>query len=193
MNEYRVKVGIRNNLLLKAIEGTGCKSVAEFCRNNGLNVNYVNSIVCMRVAPLNKSGEFSQIAKELMEVLGACPTDLWTVEQLTIKLSKNSVERDIDFASMQAALGCNSGFPIITELPESAAQSSELKKIIKQSLDGLTMRERQVISMRHGQDMMLTEIADDIGVGKERVRQIEAKALRKLRDPNRFKSLHKLK
>ena len=193
MNEYRVKVGIRNNLLLKAIEGTGCKSVAEFCRNNGLNVNYVNSIVCMRVAPLNKSGEFSKIAKELMEVLGACPTDLWTVEQLTIKLSKNSVERDIDFASMQAALGCNSGFPIITELPESAAQSSELKKIIKQSLDGLTMRERQVISMRHGQDMMLTEIADDIGVGKERVRQIEAKALRKLRDPNRFKSLHKLK
>lgn len=189
MKEYRVKVSIRNNLLLKAIEDTGCKSVAEFCRNNGLAVAAVNSVVCMRTPPLNNNGEFSKIANELMEILGACPTDLWSPEQLTLKISKSTAEMAIDFASMQAALGHNSGFPITAQLPDASAQTNELKQLMNTALDSLTMRERQVLGMRYQNDMLLEDIGKEIGCGRERVRQIEAKALRKLRNPKISKPL----
>jgi len=87
---YRVKVSIRNNLLLSAIENLGFKSVSEFCRQNDLKQNSFNAIICFREKPLNEDGEFRLSAKHLMEVLGAAPTDLWTAEQLTLKTRKNS-------------------------------------------------------------------------------------------------------
>ena len=189
MKEYRVKVSVRNNLLLKAIEETGAKSVAEFCRNNGLTVAAVNAIVCMRVPPLNQSGEFSQIAKELMEILGACPTDLWSTEQLTLKINKSTTEMEIDFSSMRAALGGNSGFPILAEMPEESAQTNELTRLVDKALDTLTIREKQVLEMRYKSDMILEDIGNAFGVSRDRARQIEAKALRKLRSPNRSSSL----
>lgn len=189
MKEYRVKVSIRNNLILKAIEDTGCRSVAEFCRNNGLVVTAINSIICMRVPPLNKSGEFSQLAKDLMEVLGACPTDLWAPEQLTLSLGKSTAEREVDFASMRAVLGGNSGFPVIAEMPEESVQNNELKSLVNDVVSTLTKRESDVLKMRYEHDMTLEEIGKTLGVSRDRVRQVEQKALRKLREPKRSQKL----
>jgi RNA polymerase primary sigma factor len=60
-------------------------------------------------------------------------------------------------------------------------------------LDSLSGRERRVIELRYGldgaPDRTLTEIGDALGVTRERIRQIEAKALRKLRHPSRSKKL----
>ena len=85
MKEYRVKVTVRNNLILKSIENTGAKSVSEFCRNNALSESKVHALIAMRTKPITDDGEFCVSAKEIMEVLGACPTDLWTAEQLNLK------------------------------------------------------------------------------------------------------------
>ena len=189
MKEYRVKVSVRNNLLLSAIENTGAKSVAEFCRNNGMTVTSVNSMIGMRIPPLLKSGEFSVLAKELMEVLGACPTDLWSPEQLTMNISKSTAEMSIDFASMRAALGGNSGFPVLSELPEESTQNNELSRVINKALDRLTSREKQVINMRHKDEMTLEDIGKSLGATRERVRQIEMKALHKLRTKEMSKDL----
>lgn len=51
-------------------------------------------------------------------------------------------------------------------------------------LSNLTDREKVVIRMRYGEGKTLQEVADVLGIGRERVRQIEAKSLRKLRHPS---------
>ena len=60
-------------------------------------------------------------------------------------------------------------------------------------LDSLTERERRVLELRFGLDdgrsRTLEEVGREFGVTRERIRQIEAKALRKLRHPSRSKKL----
>lgn len=61
---------------------------------------------------------------------------------------------------------------------------------ILESLTELTEREQEVLKMRFMSGMTLDECAAVMSVGRERIRQIEAKALRKLRHPMRFKRWH---
>jgi len=76
--------------------------------------------------------------------------------------------------------------------PQTAAEASALQKIVGEALADLTPREQRILRMRFGigtTDHTLEEIGKEFGVTRERIRQIEAKALEKLRDPARS---HKL-
>lgn len=72
--------------------------------------------------------------------------------------------------------------------PFDAARKEELKEIVLQALDKLSEREAKVIMMRFGinmnSDHTLEEIGKQFNVTRERIRQIEAKALKKLRHPS---------
>ena len=74
-------------------------------------------------------------------------------------------------------------------VPMEAATNSMLKEQLEEVLDTLTSREQQVICLRFGlydgQARTLEEVGKDFNVTRERIRQIEAKALRKLRHPSR--------
>lgn len=78
-------------------------------------------------------------------------------------------------------------------LPEEAAINTMMKLEIEKQLSTLNLREQTIINMRFGLDgngpCTLEEVGNHIGVTKERIRQIEAKALRKLRCSNRSKHL----
>ena len=77
--------------------------------------------------------------------------------------------------------------------PQAAAEASALQSIVGEALSDLTPREQRILRMRFGigetADHTLEEIGKEFGVTRERIRQIEAKALEKLRDPARS---HKL-
>ena len=77
--------------------------------------------------------------------------------------------------------------------PVDAASRQLLKEQIRSALGVLSERERQVLEMRFGlidgQDHTLEEVGRHFGVTRERIRQIEAKALRKLRHPTRSRQL----
>ncbi len=79
------------------------------------------------------------------------------------------------------------------ELPENLAMDQNLHESTHSVLETLTPREERVLKMRFGigeqRDHTLEEIGQDFDVTRERIRQIEAKALRKLRHPSRSKNL----
>jgi RNA polymerase sigma factor (sigma-70 family) len=188
MKEFRLKVSVRNNLLLSAIEAQGYVSVAEFERACGLGMGRINNLVAMREAPISTSGEFSKNAKLVMEVLGAAPTDLWTEQQLTIKLKTNSGERDIDADIVQHLLEQKSRTDYLPS-PEDSLLAAETSAIVEQVLGTLKPREKDILQERFEKDLTLEEVGNHHGVSKERIRGIEAKALRKLRHESRSKIL----
>ena len=77
--------------------------------------------------------------------------------------------------------------------PVDAAMQAGLRDVVKDILDGLTPREAKVLRMRFGIEMTsdhtLEEVGKQFDVTRERIRQIEAKALRKLKHPSRSDKL----
>jgi RNA polymerase primary sigma factor len=77
--------------------------------------------------------------------------------------------------------------------PLEAAMQAGLRDVVKDILDGLTPREAKVLRMRFGIEMTsdhtLEEVGKQFDVTRERIRQIEAKALRKLKHPSRSDKL----
>lgn len=187
VSEYRVKVIVRNNLILNLIEEKGYTSILKFAEDHGLRYKELYTFISLKKAPLTPEGEFCVAAKQLMEIFGAAPNDLWTDEQLTMKLNKNYSERKMnrdDLAQLAQNLPTITG-QITYDSPEEALYKKETAKVTFDMLENLTPRERKAIILRWGVDgtgeRTLEQVANILDVTRERVRQIEAKAFRKLR------------
>ena len=80
-----------------------------------------------------------------------------------------------------------------TLLPMEIALQDSMRDVVKEVLDSLTPREAKVLRMRFGVEMATDHTLEEVGkqfdVTRERIRQIEAKALRKLRHPARSSHL----
>lgn len=186
IEEYRLKVTIRNNLIMRAIEDFGYTNLNKFATAEDISIGGLYDLVNLKRAPIGVDGEFSKYAKELMEVLGACPTDLWTVEQLTLTLRKNSEERQLSKEAMQVAL--QSGARSLIGLPHHEVENKQKEKAVSDMLETIAPRSKQILSLRFGlggqEEHTLEEVAEIMDITRERVRQIEAKVFRHIRHPS---------
>lgn len=82
---------------------------------------------------------------------------------------------------------------LISPSPDAVVERRQFECSVREVLSGLTPREHKVMCLRFGidcqDDMTLEEVGNQFEVTRERIRQIEAKALRKLRHPNRCEPL----
>ena len=197
LSEYRVRVTVRNNLILTAIENAGYKNISAFCKGSDIPPTTLNTLIAMKVPPLMSSGEFSKPAKSLMEALCALPTELWTSEQLTMKLKRNTSEMALNLSGMQSALGIHAdeAMLLLTQSPEEVLNTKDVSTLIEEALNTITPKEAKVLRMRFGigcEEHTLEEVGACLDLSKERVRQIEVKAMRKLKHPSRSDSLDQL-
>jgi RNA polymerase primary sigma factor len=146
--------------------------------------------------------KLSRVKRQLQQDLGREPTDDEIGKELELsaervreieKISQNPVSLETPIGEEEDSnLGdfVQDGQAIS---PSEAAAQTMLRTEVELVLDTLSARERRVLQLRfglsEGRERTLEEVGKRIGVTRERIRQIEAKALRKLRHPSRSKKL----
>lgn len=145
--------------------------------------------------------KIATIQKQLLMEFGREPTDKEIAEKMNLSVEKVKEIRifAIDTTSLDSPVGeeedsCLKDFvPFEGDGPEQITFKNSLRKALYDSFECLSTREREVLEYRYalngGKYMTLEEVGKIFGVTRERVRQIEAKALRKIRRPNRLKDL----
>lgn len=181
IEDYRVDLKVRNNLLLTAIEQAGYKNVSQFSKAVGISASDVGEYVNLKVPPLNKEGHFRPNAQKIIDFLGVLPEDLWTHEQLTMELETNRAHFGIDKKNLTALLERTATGILEFEEPEQALEHKELRAKVQEVLDCLTPREKMVLLQRTD-DQTLETAANILEVTRERVRQIEMKGKRKMKN-----------
>ena len=148
---------------------------------------------------INKLG---RVSRRLLELLGREPSDEEIGEEMGI--TPERVREVIRFAQSPISLETPIGEEEDSHLgdfvedreaisPSDAASLTMLRSEVEDALDTLTPRERRVLQLRFGliddHQRTLEELGKRFGLTRERIRQIEANALRKLRQPSRSKKL----
>jgi len=143
-----------------------------------------------------------RISRRLLQDLGREPTSEEIAEQMEI--SPEKVREIIKVSQEPVSLETPIGEEEDSHLgdfiedhtalaPADAASHQLLKEQVEDVLESLTERERKVLQLRFGLDdgrsRTLEEVGKEFHVTRERIRQIEAKALRKLRHPSRSRKL----
>lgn len=179
MKDYHVKIKVRNNRLLQAIYDAGGEPGFKWCHANGLKYNNVNLLLNMTDSPIDKrTKDYTNTAMQLCMVLNKSPADLWSEAQL-IALDKNTSQFEMSHEEVKSLMGSQK-LSYIQDF-----DSFELKEVMQKAIADLTDKEQEVIRMHFFDGLTLDEIGERFGITKERIRQIEAKALRKLRHPTK--------
>jgi RNA polymerase primary sigma factor len=138
-----------------------------------------------------------RVSRRLLQELGREPTDEENADEMA--LTPEKVREIVKFSQAPVSLETPIGHEEDSHLgdfvedreatsPVDAAVLSMLRVEVEDSLDALTARERRVLQLRFGlfdaHERTLEEVGQRLGLTRERIRQIEAKALRKLRHPS---------
>lgn len=177
MSDYRVRISVRNARLLRAIKRAGHRPGPQFADLVGIDYGtvllpYLN----LTRSPLNRGGLIRECAWALCDYLGASPSDLWSDAQMD-PLEKNHSSLDLDAARLQALIFGKSSL----DDPMRLASHDQVARILKQSIGMLTPNQADVIRERFFGGLTLEEVGEQLGVTGARIRQIEGKALRRLR------------
>ena len=167
------------------------RAIADQARTIRIPVHMVETI--------NKTG---RVSRQLLQELGREPSTAEIAERMGISEDKVSEILKIaqDPVSLETPIGEEEDSHLgdfIEDFnatsPSDKAEANQLKEQLLAVLGTLTPRENEVLRKRYGLDdskpKTLEEVGRDFNVTRERIRQIEAKALRKLRHPNRTKLL----
>jgi len=167
------------------------RSIADQARTIRIPVHMIETI-----------NKLNRISRQMLQEMGREPSPEELAERMM--MPEDKIRKVLKIAkepiSMETPIGDDEDSHLgdfiedtTLELPLDSATSESLKNATHEVLAGLTAREAKVLRMRFGIDMntdhTLEEVGKQFDVTRERIRQIEAKALRKLRHPSRSETL----
>lgn len=167
------------------------RSIADQARTIRIPVHMIETI-----------NKLNRISRQMLQEMGREPTPEELGERM--EMTEDRVRKVLKIAkepiSMETPIGDDEDSHLGDFIEDTSMQSpvdvatvENLKEATRDVLSGLTEREAKVLRMRFGIDMntdhTLEEVGKQFDVTRERIRQIEAKALRKLRHPSRSEHL----
>ncbi len=167
------------------------RAIADQARTIRIPVHMVETI-----------NKLTRVSRVLLQKLGREPTPAEIGEEMGLTEDRVREIQKIaqDPVSLETPIGEEEDSHLgdfledeTTETPSDSVSSTMLKETLLNVLNTLTPREEKVLRLRYGVDdgrpRTLEEVGREFNVTRERIRQIEAKALRKLRHPSRSKQL----
>jgi RNA polymerase primary sigma factor len=167
------------------------RSIADQARTIRIPVHMIETI-----------NKMNRISRQILQETGQEPDP--TTLAVKMEMPEDKIRKILKIAkepiSMETPIGDDDDSHLgdfiedtTTVAPVDAAQYSSLTDVTREVLDSLTPREAKVLRMRFGIEMSTDHTLEEVGkqfdVTRERIRQIEAKALRKLRHPSRSDKL----
>jgi RNA polymerase primary sigma factor len=167
------------------------RSIADQARTIRIPVHMIETI-----------NKMNRISRQILQETGQEPDP--TTLAVKMEMPEDKIRKILKIAkepiSMETPIGDDDDSHLgdfiedtATVAPVDAAQYSSLADVTREVLDSLTPREAKVLRMRFGIEMSTDHTLEEVGkqfdVTRERIRQIEAKALRKLRHPSRSDKL----
>ena len=165
---FNIKVSVRNGRLLSAIRAK-YDSVSDLSRQLIRGKSQLGALVRMKLKPFNHKG-WTDLALDVAAMVGKEPEELWPEHLRELQLLKATSEMEVGLDSVKSIMQDGS-----TE--KTLAQFSAISDLSS----GLTPRECRCISLRFALHQSLEQTSKAMGVTRERARQIECKALRKMR------------
>lgn len=151
---------------------------------------------------VEKINKTFRVQRELLQELGHDPTPEEIAERmgLTLEEIREIFKHSVEPVSLETPTGededASLGDFIVDEnivLPENYASTETMKEKVRAILEELNEREQKVLRLRFGLDdgraRTLEEVSKEFNVSRERIRQIEAKALKKLRNPAKSRNI----
>jgi RNA polymerase primary sigma factor len=163
------------------------RSIADQARTIRIPVHMIETI-----------NKMNRISRQILQSTGQEPEPAELAEQMEmpeekirkiLKISKEPISMETPIGDDEDSHLGDFIEDVGTLTPDDAAVYASLRNVTSDILEGLTPREAKVLRMRFGIEMntdhTLEEVGKQFDVTRERIRQIEAKALRKLRHPTR--------
>ena len=173
------------------IRQAATRAIADQARTIRIPVHMIETI-----------NKLMRVQKRLIQKLGREPSEQELSKEMDIPIDQVRAVRRMaqQPISLQSKVGDNDDAhygdfipDLSSENPFEVTEGHLLKERLREILNTLTDRERQVVDFRFGLSDGYSRTLEEVGrlfnVTRERIRQIEAKALRKLRHPSRMKSL----
>ena len=181
IKDYRVKITIRNERILKLIEDSGFVSVRSFCHSHKIAYQQLTELIAGKVKPFTENGVMVTTCRQMLEVLNVTLEDCFTSRQIQ-GFNKRSFEIKVKEQELKKIINP-------TKNQEQKLMEQQAKNRIRYAIEmGLEPREAAMLKMKFGFDYGVEhsgeEIAKKFNVSRARVGQIIAKAQRKMKHPS---------
>lgn len=177
--DIRLQIKVKNARILRAMKAAGVPNAAALSRVTGLDQSIVGEFVNFKKRPITKKGEWRDSALTIATALHRSPEEIWPEHLQRIAALKTECDLDLTVEQFGAI--------------SNGEQSILDRNTVATLLQNLPARERSIVEMRYGLSgngtHTLVETADEYGIGAERVRQIEMKAFRRMREAARTKRI----
>jgi RNA polymerase sigma factor (sigma-70 family) len=185
MSDYRLNIKVQNARILRRMEAAGIWSASELARQVGACPTIIGELLNLKKPAFTKRGEWRPTVHKISAVLNCMPEDLFSDAQRETQLKTNRAYIETSEAEISFVLAQRSQDSLP---PDKIFEQEQVREQLRDALNTLRPREKLVVSARFGLDgpaQTLWDLADEMNISSERVRQIEMKAIRKLGRPSR--------
>lgn len=171
----------------------GIENAAQLARRARLSPTNVGAVLNFKIEPMTKDGTWRHSVLKIADVFGCLPEEMFSAEQLTLSVESNTRDYLLTHKEVMQLASAR----VDPGRIEKEIECEQIAAVVRTALDeGVSPYERRVLELRFGlngtEEVSLQQAAELLGLSRERIRQIEARALRKLRNP-KSKNWHELR
>jgi len=183
MKDYEIQIAVKNAPLLNMMRENGYETAAELSRACGVSQNSIGGMLNLKNPLYTKHGQVNATAQKIADFFKVLPDMLYPEGQHFEGLNKNKASVQVEAEQMFALTN------MAETDPEMLLEHDQMIAATNEMINGLTWRQQKVLKMRFVEEKTLEECSQELSVTRERIRQIEQKALRIMRHPTNSEQL----